>query len=178
MGKRKASPVTVLKIHGSANFVTAPYVDKPTSSAVNFIFDEVFFPKSAKNSHLLYGAGTGRGYVIAPSYVKIPTVEISYIMIDALRASSRARNLIVVGCGLRREDGFLTMILTNFLRQRGWRARRVVIVDPVAESIAERLNTYWGVNVSAQIVPIPGPLQNSVRRLATILRERGGASTA
>jgi hypothetical protein len=49
------SPVTVLKIHGSANFVIAPYVDKPPISAVSFVFDECFFPRSAKNTHFGYG---------------------------------------------------------------------------------------------------------------------------
>lgn len=36
------SPVSVLKIHGSASFVIAPYGRKPEASAVNFVFDERF----------------------------------------------------------------------------------------------------------------------------------------
>ena len=44
--------------------------------SVNFIFDEYFLPRSAKNTHFGYGAGTGRNYLIALSYVKVPAVEI------------------------------------------------------------------------------------------------------
>ena len=129
------SPVTVLKIHGSANFVIAPYLDKPTARAVNFDFDERFFPRSARNTHFRYGAGTGSSYVIAPSYVKIPTVEISYLMLDALTASSDAKNLIVIGSALRPEDSFLTVLVTNFLRQETWRSRKILVIDPEADSV-------------------------------------------
>lgn len=159
------SPVTVLKIHGSANFIIAPYLDKPTASAVNFDFDERFFPRSAKNTHFGFGAGTGSSYVIAPSYVKIPTVEISYLMLDALTASSHAKNLVIIGSALRPEDSFLTVLVTNFLRQESWRSRKIMVVDPEAESISNRLKNYWGVNVSKQILPIPDQLQISVPRL-------------
>lgn len=159
------SPVSVLKIHGSVSFKIAPYADKPTVRAVGFVFDEYFFPRSAKNTHFGYGLGAGESYLIAPSYVKIPTVEISYLMIDALKASTKSKNLVIIGSSLRPEDVFLKMIVTNFLRQRGWRNRKIIIVDPDAESISNRLKDYWGVNVSDQILPIQDQLQTSVARL-------------
>ncbi|MGH9962601.1 MAG: hypothetical protein ACREBC_36720, partial [Pyrinomonadaceae bacterium] len=164
------SPVLVLKIHGSANFIIAPYVDKPTATAVNFDFDERFFPRSAKNTHFGYGAGTGKGYVIAPSYVKIPKVEISYLMLDALTASTHAKNLIIIGSALRPEDGFLTVLVTNFLHQPTWRSRKIVVVDPEAESLSNRLKNYWGVNVANQILPISDLLETSVARLLAAIR--------
>lgn len=166
------SPVTVLKIHGSANFVIAPYGDKPEASAVNFVFDEHFFPCSAKNTHFGYGAGTGRTYLIAPSHVKIPTVEMAYLMLDALGTSASAKNLVLIGTALRPEDGFLTVILTNFLRQPSWRTRRVFIVDPAANATANRLKKFWGVNVSSQIVPIEGLLEASVPSLVESISAR------
>lgn len=159
------SSVTVLKIHGSANFVIAPYADKPIASAVSFVFDECFFPCSAKNSHLWYGAGTGRSYLIAPSYVKIPTVEIAYLMLDALAASTEAKKLIIIGSALRPEDGFLTVLVTNFLHQPSWRNRKIIIVDPMANYISNRLKVYWGVNVTGQILPIEDCLEASVERI-------------
>lgn len=163
------SPVTVLKIHGSASFAIAPYADKPEASAVNFAFDEHFFPRSAKNTHFDYGGGTGRTYLIAPSYVKIPTVEMTYLMLDALSASATAANLVIIGSALRPEDGFLTVILTNFLRQPTWRMRRVFIVDPAANAISSRLKKFWGVDVSSQIVPIEERLEASVPLLVESL---------
>jgi hypothetical protein len=163
------SPVTVLKIHGSASFIIAPYADKPEAKAVNFVFDECFFPRSAKNTHIGYGAGTGRSYVIAPSYMKIPTVEITYLMLDALTATSQAKNLIVIGTALRPEDGFLTLLITNFLRQPSWPSRKIIVVDPAAESISNRLKDYWEVNVSSQISTIQDQLQNSGARLLALI---------
>lgn len=161
-GEFPKSPITVLKIHGSASFVIAPYGDKAEVSAVNFVINEHFFPRSAKYTDFGYGAGTGRTYVIAPSYVKIPTVEMTYLMLDGLNAAKTATNLVVIGSALRPEDGFLTVMLTNFLRQSSWRTRKIFIVDPVANAIRSRLVTFWGADVSKQIVPIEGRLENSI----------------
>lgn len=166
------SPVKVLKIHGSASFAIAPYADKTDASAVNFVFDEHFFPRSARNTHFGYGAGTGRTYLIAPSYVKIPTVEMTYLMLDALGASATATNLVIIGSDLRPEDGFLTVILTNFLRQPSWRTRRIFIVNPKANSICSRLKKFWGVEVSSQFVPIEGCLEACVPALVESLSKR------
>src|SRR5919198_4268019 len=80
------SPVAVLKIHGSTSFRIAPYLDKPGSRAVNFAVNEDFFPRSGKNRHFEYGLSEKESYLIAPSYVKMPTVEIAYLMLDALKA--------------------------------------------------------------------------------------------
>lgn len=166
------SPVTVLKIHGSASFAIAPYADKPEASAVNFAFDEHFFPRSARSTHFGYGAGTGRTYLIPPSYVKIPTVELTYLMLDAMSASATATNLVIIGAALRPEDGFLTVLLTNFLRQPSWRTRRIFIVDPAANSIRSCLEKFWGVNVSSQIAPIEGRLEACVPELVELLSKR------
>jgi hypothetical protein len=169
------SPVTVLKIHGSASFVIAPYADNSEASAVNFRFEKRFFPQSAKYSHIGYGAGSGRSYVIAPSYVKIPTVEISFLMLDALAATARATNLVIIGTALRPEDGFLTLLITNFLRQRSCRNRKLAIVDPAAESISNRVKGYWVGSDSIQILAIQDQLQNSVER---VLAEIGDPENA
>ena len=170
-GRAALSPVTVLKIHGSASFRIAPCLNKPNSRAVSFVFDEWFFPRSAENTHFGYGLGRGESYLIAPSYVKVPAVEITYLMLDALKASARAKNLIIIGCGLRPEDAFLTLLLTEFLRQPDWRNRRIAILDPSAEAVSSRLKVYWGVDVSSCIVPIEGRLEDSVDQLLeTILK--------
>ena len=106
-----------------------------------------------------------RAYLIAPSYVKDPTLEISYLMLDALRATSVAEKLVVIGSGLRPEDGFLTLLLTNFLHQPSWQTRRVIIVDPSAGDISDRVKKFWRVNVSKQIVPIDKRLEDAVPSL-------------
>jgi hypothetical protein len=86
-------------------------------------------------------------------------------MLDALAASTKADNLIIIGSALRPEDAFLTLIVTNFLHQDSWEKRRLIIVDPSANSIGDRIKDYWVVNVSNQIVPIQKPLQVSVMDL-------------
>lgn len=164
-GSQPKTAVRVLKIHGSTNFVIAPYLDKPDASAVAYSFDERVFPRSAKRKHFGFGFGVGKSYIIAPSYVKIPTVEISYLMIDALRATTGSSNLIIVGSSLRPEDTFLTVLITNFLRQPNWRDRRIIIVDPSASQIAARLAHHWGVNVSEQLRPMDALLQHAASEL-------------
>ena len=154
-----------MKIHGSTSFKIAPYPDKTHCRAVNFVFNEWFFPVSAKNTHFDYGLGQGEKYLIAPSYVKVPTVEITYLMIDALKAASESQNLIFVGCGLRPEDAFLTLILTNFLRQTQRQDGRIIIIDINANDIATKVKNYWGVDIEKYVFPIEGRIENSNEEL-------------
>ncbi len=159
------SPVAVLKLHGSVSFIRAPYFDNDADGAVGFDVHEHFFPLSGKNSQLRFGGNNSARYIIAPSYVKIPTAEIAYMMLDAIQASSHAKNLIIIGCQLRPEDSFLTLLVTNFLRQRDWQQRRIVIVDPDATAISERIRRYWGMDISQQVSPIPENLEYAVDKL-------------
>jgi hypothetical protein len=143
------------------------------------IFDDTRFPRSCANQHWGVESAKARAYVIAPSYVKIPALEMSYFMIDGLKAAAKARNLVVLGCGLRPEDSFLTLVITHFLRQPGWIDRRLVIVDPKASVIAERLLSYWGVDMHKCIVPIRSSLQKCLTPLREALavehgRDEGG----
>jgi len=165
------SPITVLKIHGSTTFKIAAYADKPHCRSVNFVFDEWYFPKSAKNTHFGYGLGRGETYLIAPSYVKVPTVEITYFMIDALKAASESQNLIIIGCGLRPEDSFLTLLLTHFLRQPQWQSRKIIILDIKANDIASRGKDYWGVNIEECVVSIEGRIENSIEELRNAIKK-------
>lgn len=164
------SPVTVLKIHGSTSFTIAPYGDKPHCNSVDFAFDEWFFPNSAKNTHFGYGAGTGKTYLIAPSYVKIPTVEMTYFMLDALKAASESSKLIIIGCSLRPEDSVLTLILTHFLRQPQWRTRKIIILDRSADSIASRIKNFWGVNIEECVAPMKGSIEQSIEDLCKAIK--------
>ncbi len=166
------SPVTVLKIHGSTSFTSAPYADKPHCNSVDFDFDEWYFPKSAKNTHFGYGLGQGKTYLIAPSYVKVPTVEMTYLMIDALKAASESSKLIIVGCSLRPEDSFLTLLLTHFLRQPQWQSRKIIILDINADSIASRIKNFWGVNIEECIVPIRGSIEKSIEELCDVIKKQ------
>jgi hypothetical protein len=166
--KFKKSAVTVLKIHGSTSFKIAPYVNKPSNKAVSFVFNADYFPCSAK--HFNYGMGMGETYLIEPSYVKLPTVEIAYLMIDALKAVSESKNLIILGCSLRSEDSFLTLLITQFLRHPQWQSRKIVILDKKAEEISLKIKRHWTVDVDKCIIPIVGCIQDSINELPKIIK--------
>ena len=162
------SPVTVLKIHGSVSFRSAPYLNAPETRWIAPVVNKGFFPRSAQNMDFSLFKAEGP-YVIAPSYVKVPRVEVAYLMLDALVASAKARNLVIIGSSLRKEDSFLTLIATRFLHHRSWEKRQIIIVDPRADVIREKLKSYWGVNVSNQIVSISERLQDSVKALVKLI---------
>ena len=86
--------------------------------------------------------------------------------------SSKADNLVVIGGALRKEDSFLTLIITNFLHHPSWEKRRIIIADPCADDIRERLMNYWGVNVSDQLVCVNVYLQDSVKELVKLIGKR------
>lgn len=165
----KKSPVTVLKIHGSVTFKTAPYANKPGCNAINFIFKEDHFPLSAKNKDFDYGCGKGLVYLIEPSFIKIPTIEITYFMIDALKAVSESKNLIILGCSLRTEDNFLVMLIVHFLRHPDWQHKKIIILDIEAKRIASKIKDYYGVSIDKCIIPIEGNISESVDELPCVI---------
>jgi hypothetical protein len=142
---RPLSRTKVLKIHGSTSFVSAPAFDAPEIRMINFRINENLFPVSGAAAHLGYGAGLRRPFVLAPSYIKIPTVEIHMLMLEALRAASDLNMLVIVGCGMRREDSFLMLLMATFLHRKV--GARIVLVDPRAHEIANNLSNYWTVGL-------------------------------
>jgi hypothetical protein len=82
--------------------------------------------------------------------VKVPILDLAYLMLDGLRASNEARRLVVMGCSLPPEDAYIRMLLTNFLHQRDWKERKLVIVDPRASQIREQVPDYWGVPMTGR----------------------------
>ncbi len=167
----RKSPVTVLKIHGSASFVIAPIIGDEVSNSIGPILNGTLFPRSGKNRVFGFGGGAGRQYVIAPSYVKVPAVEIAYLMLSALDAARKAKNLVFIGTSIRPEDQFLTILMTRFFSRRGWRQRRIVVVSPSAEVVCERIRRYWGSHaVSDHIKPIAKPVQIAIEELLTAIR--------
>lgn len=163
------SPVKVLKIHGSSSFIRAPSIGGSVQYSISFEINDWFFPRSGNNRHFGYGAGRGNRYVIAPSYLKLPPIDIAYLMLDAMKATTDAENLVVIGSRLRKEDTFLWFLIANFLRQPNWLDRKIVIVDLNANEIATRISEYWSVDVSGQLVPIEGELKDSIPALSKIV---------
>lgn len=172
--------IQILKIHGSENFTLQPYANYAESSTVSFEFNESIFPKSAANCFLgprsiprpaFKQKVVAKPYIIAPSYVKIPVVEISYLMIDAIEAVKAADKMIIIGCSLRSEDSILWLLLTTFLKGPNCKNRKYIIITPEAKSLGNRIRQYWGVNVNNCLIEIPSKLENAIDELCTLLKQ-------
>ena len=171
--------IQILKIHGSENFTQQPFLDKPENSSVTFEFSENIFPKSAANSFLgprsvpvpFRKNHAVKPYIIAPSYVKIPVVEIFYLMIDAIEASKTSDKMIIIGSSLRPEDSFLWLLSTTFFRNPNWRNRKSIIIGPEANSIGNRIRQFWGGSVSNCLIEIPSKLENAIDELCALLND-------
>ncbi len=141
---------------------------------MSFEFNERIFLRSASNCFLgprSIPASSSRKnhgirpYIIAPSYVKIPAVEITYLMIDALAAIKESEKIIVIGCGLRPGDSFLWLLLTSFLKHPNWRKRKVITVSPNANKLIDRIKLYWCMNVNENFVVITSTLEEAIDQL-------------
>jgi hypothetical protein len=91
------------------------------------------------------------------------------MMLAALNAASKAKNLVFIGSSLRSEDQFLTVLMTHFLHQRGWQGRHIVVVSPAAREVCKRIKRYWGVNVSRQVRPVARPIETAVDELLSVI---------
>ncbi len=173
LGEAEPNPKDILiyKIHGSEHFRISGFFDRPEQKAIAYEFDESVFPVSA--AHTRFGGGIdSRPYVIAPSFVKLPHRQIATMMLKILDSANLALNLVIVGCGLRREDNFLWLLLSRFLARCD--EKRLIIVDPAATSISERLYRYWIGDPSkyTRISLLPCGLESSLAELTSQLRER------
>jgi hypothetical protein len=109
--------IRILKIHGSESFRLVPFHNKPESLTVGAVINEALFPRSGKNKDFGYSPRLDtRPYVIAPSFMKQLMVELQFLFVEAIRCAESARNLIIIGCGLRPEDSYLWSVLTSFMK--------------------------------------------------------------
>jgi hypothetical protein len=142
--------ILIYKIHGSENFVIAGAIDNTEKKGLSFEVNSSIYPQSGKNRSYSYGGRDACPYIIAPSFVKIPHEDIERMMNEVLTKAALAKNLIIIGCGLRPEDSYLWFLITNFMSQndpdrRSTEDKSIIIVDPKAKEIEERINSrYFG----------------------------------
>ncbi len=165
-GNDAPSPIEVLKIHGSTSFRIAKDLGNNDIRVVNPAINEKYFPRSGKYRQFDVGGDDAQTYLIAPSYVKRPTYEISRLMLRSVEAVAQAGTLIVIGCGLRPEDMFLYVLLTAFTDGNSPTERKIIVLDPKAEDLVFNIKTYLTVDDSFPMVFIPEKLQEeSVEQL-------------
>jgi len=136
--------IVIYKIHGSENFVESRVdLGKRSQTSIGYHINGSIYPISGANSHLGGGADQPKPYIIAPSFVKIPHVDIAAMMLDLLNVAEAARNFVIIGCGMRPEDSFLWLLLTRFLNKTMTPHHRLIILSPSSETIWKRISKYW-----------------------------------
>lgn len=147
--------ILIYKIHGSEHFRKSPIASSTgvtEITTIGFPFDESIYPKSGKHSNFEYCFPDLRNpYIIAPSFIKSPHHRIERIMTDAIQIAPKAKNLIIIGSGLRAEDGFLWLLLSAFIEPciPNNREKKLVVVDPKkAEEIRNRITKHcmWDID--------------------------------
>ena len=162
--------ITIYKIHGSENFVESKVIGKnPNQTAIGFKIDGSIYPRSGANSCLGGGAKDPRPYIIAPSFVKIPHVDIAAMMLDLLDVVRKARRIAIIGCGMRPEDSFLWLLLTRFLNKYQENRKKLIILGPSAEEIWKRISNYWvgDIRIFADVLVIPCGLESGIESLVS-----------
>jgi hypothetical protein len=163
--------IRILKIHGSESFRRSVFLDKPEWMTIGLQIDSGLFPRSGKNIH--FGIHADRGpYVITPSFMKQFSVELESLLLDATRLARTARNLIIIGCGLRPEDSHLWLVLTAFMNNRQWKEKRTFIISPHASATANRIENFWRRKIFHQhrLLAINLGLEAGISQLGDALR--------
>lgn len=145
--------VRIAKIHGSENFRLCSMLQDKDRKYVSFEINGAIYPRSGKNRAFTEGIDP-EAYIIAPSFVKIPHSQIEVMMVEALCAVAKAKNFIIIGCGLRPEDSFLWLLLTSFLKNTtrvniqqsnypGQDDRKKLLVEDLcAEKVVEKIRNH------------------------------------
>ena len=165
--------IRILKIHGSESFRLMPYFDRPNWLTVGLAINEGLFPRCAKNTD--FGCSPDHGpYVIAPSFTKQFNVELQCLLLEATRFARAARNVIIIGCGLRPEDSHLWLVLTSFMfiNNPSWKEKRTFILDQQASKIAKRIENFWARRIfqDQNLVAIDSDLQSGIVQLQSELQ--------
>jgi len=135
--------ILVYKIHGSEHFIISSGVPDKNKRYISFLIDETIYPRSGKYRHLGGGSIRPQSYIIAPSFVKFPHVQIADMINKTINQARLAQNLVIGGSGLRREDSFLWLFLTSFLNKELDVKKKLIIIDPDSDRITKELDRYW-----------------------------------
>ncbi len=133
--------IRIAKIHGSENFRLCSMLKEKNRKYVSFEINGGIYPRSGKNGVSTEGIDP-EAYIIAPSFVKTPHGDIERMMIQVLGIAGKAKNFIIIGCGMRPEDTFLRLLVTKFLYQKK-ADRRLIIVDFEAEKIRAIIDGHY-----------------------------------
>ena len=166
--------IKIFKIHGSENFVESSVdLGKRSQTAIGYRIDGSIYPVSGAHSHFGGGADQPRPYIIAPSFVKIPHVDMTAMMLDLLKVAETARNFVIIGCGMRPEDNFLWLLMTRFLNKIMNPRNRLILLGPSSGSICKRISEYWVGDIFrfSDVLIIPCGLANGISTLESAFKD-------
>ncbi len=173
-----ANNILIYKIHGSENFWEAsPFGKngpKKEQRCIGLVVNESIFPRSGQSRIFGYGGGQPevRQYIIAPSFVKFPLMEMANMVNKLIPVARNAKSLVIGGCGLRREDMSLWLILASFLNRRLQSTKKLIIIDPSqCDQIKARIANYWtGATDHFTICCIHKTFQDGIKQLISELK--------
>lgn len=163
------------KIHGSENFRECKVSDDKgvtEKTILGFIINKSIYPLSGENSNLGWAEEYSKEYIIAPSFVKIPHFQIAETVNEATLSAQNAQNLVICGSSLRNEDGFIRLILTGFMSKGLQNTKKLIIVDPNADSILEKIEKFW-IDLTQNITfhKIPKNIKDGLDGLIKLLKD-------
>jgi hypothetical protein len=148
------SPVLVLKIHGSENFLKKSILRSELDKSLIFTVHDSIFPKSGHLKQLGATHDDSSEGIIAPSFVKHFSSALITLMLEALECAEQSELLVIIGCGIRAEDVFLKILLWRFVQGLLKGQRKIVILDPDAKLLCRHISETLGYNLSKIIHPI------------------------
>jgi hypothetical protein len=160
----------VLKVHGSENFHRDRVIGSENDKALMFTVNESIFPKSGRLRHFCYPEADSSDAIIAPSFVKVISSPFTTLMLEALDAASDAETLVIIGCALRREDSFLYLLVWRYLQGLLKGPRRLLVVDPEADTLCGLLSETLEYDLSFVIESINDVLESAQAQLVGKLR--------
>jgi len=166
--------IKIFKIHGSENFVESRVdLGKRSQTAIGYRIDGSIYPVSGAHSHLGGGADQPTPYIIAPSFVKMPHVDITAMMLDLLKVAETAINFVIIGCGMRPEDSFLWLLITRFLNKTMNPHHRLILLGPSSGTIWKRISEYWVGDICrfCNVVIIPSGLEDGISSLKSAFKD-------
>ncbi len=117
--------------------------DFRVGSNLSIDFNARLFPCTCKSIQFSTGFSDKTGYVVLPSYLKQYHVDLERQRIQAIKIAERARNLIIVGCGLRNEDNGLWQIITSFWNGVTREFKKKVFVLDKNKDVFERIKDHF-----------------------------------
>lgn len=128
--------IEILKLHGSINFVLVATLDgnkfDHNNLQLKWFVDKELFPNCYETTSWEEEIVE---YIVLPSYLKhFEYSKIVSLWREALLRVQEADKIVIIGCSLREED-YLLRFLISFISQ----VAKIIIIDPLAESVKDKL---------------------------------------